>query len=56
MCVRCREIELGLVRLRRLHADTKDRLALVLLGDTIKDLESEILALHPNTDANIPEK
>jgi hypothetical protein len=50
MCARCREIERDLRYLSRLHADTKDHFAVALLGDTIKDLQSEIDALHPNND------
>jgi len=47
VCIRCREIERDLRHFHELLADTNDRVALVLLTETIKDLQSEKLALHP---------
>lgn len=49
VCIRCREIERDLRHFHELlaEADTNDRVALFLLTESIKDLQSEKLALHP---------
>lgn len=46
MCDRCDAIDRELVGFRHLRANVEDELALVLIAEAVKDLQSERAALH----------
>ena len=51
MCDRCRAIDRELATFRDLLATIEDKLALVLIAEAVKELQSERAALHP-ADSN----
>ena len=51
MCERCVAIDKQVANFRRIQADATDRLAILLLAESISDLEDEKAGLHPTTKA-----